>query len=326
MGFWGLPVAQYVVQSVLHGIVALVLTEASIQAWRVKDPFVRFRYRLATLILPAMMQPAFQLATPTRGDFYFRLRVALFDSRRWLELRSFDDVPLTGWLFALLLLIAALVTLLQELRPALAREGTTPATPGAPIPPELSLLVEELAQKMGVLRPTLGLVDLEVPIIVNAGVREPAIYLSRALLTALTPRELRAAVCHELAHVRRRSNRTTLLVFFLRVWLFFNPVALLVFRRLVQDDEQICDDIARHTLGDGHALAKALEKLLAAQLGDVDTTTTVRARIEEGGFRLLLRERTERLRQPAAPGQVGHAWEGWLTCVGAILVLSYFIV
>lgn len=326
MVLWASPLTAYLVQSVLHGFVALVVTEAALQAWRVRDPRVRFRYRLTTLVLPAVMNPVFQLIRPTRGDFYFRQEMALLDSGRWLGLRFFDDVALMAWLVGAMMMAVALITLMQEIAPSVRRNREAQPGDTMPAPPAMIAVLDELARKMATPPPSLWLLDVPVPVMVTVGVRNAAIYVSPSLVEQLTVEELRAALCHELAHAVRRSNLTTLWVFFLRLVQIFNPVALLVFRRLVQDDEQVCDDLAVRTLGDGRALAAAIEKLLVVQHQVSTKPLTARERIEEGGFRLLLRERIERLRQAPREPQVGHAWEGWLLCVAAVVTMSYFIV
>jgi len=326
MAFWQSAVGAYVVQSVLHGLVALVVTEVTIQAWQVHDALLRFRYRLSILLLAAGMMPLFQALDPSRGDFYFRVNVALFDSQRWLLLRSWDDLPVAAAVVTLVLLAAAAVTLLQEIAPALrrSREASPPAVGGAP--DAVRVMLGELARRLGLPSPTLTLVDFPAPIIVTSGVRTPTILVSRELLARLDARELRAALAHELAHVVRRSNLTTLVVFVLRVLMLYNPVALLVFRRLVQDDEQICDEMTSRLTGDPEALATALSRLLEDEAAMSEPATSARDRIEEAGFRLLLKERIERLRRRPSRPQVGGRWEGMLVSVGAILVICYFIV
>ena len=91
--------------------------------------------------------------------------------------------------------------------------------------------------------------------------RNGAVFLSSALPETLTTEELRGAVAHEIAHVLRSRHPLLVAVYLLRALLFFNPVALMEFRRAVQEEEKVCDEFAVSLTRDRKALADVLRKL-----------------------------------------------------------------
>ena len=64
--------------------------------------------------------------------------------------------------------------------------------------------------------------------------------------------------------------------------MFFNPVALLIFRQLVQDDEQICDDVTVRLTGDPKALIRLLQLFEVSPIMG-DDSSSLRERFEDRG-------------------------------------------
>jgi beta-lactamase regulating signal transducer with metallopeptidase domain len=115
--------------------------------------------------------------------------------------------------------------------------------------------------------------------------------ISDSLLDRFDKRELRSAFAHELAHIVRRSSTATLLVFLVRILMFYNPVSLLVFRRLIQDDEQICDDITVSITKDPEALASALAVFHSeVSAKDVLKISALKDAVAHSSHNLLLEE------------------------------------
>ncbi len=89
----------------------------------------------------------------------------------------------------------------------------------------------------------------------------PVIWLPVALLTQLSPAQLEAILAHELAHVRRLDWIWNGLQCLVETLLFFHPGLWWLSRRIRQERELACDDLAVALCGDAIALAEALATL-----------------------------------------------------------------
>jgi beta-lactamase regulating signal transducer with metallopeptidase domain len=99
----------------------------------------------------------------------------------------------------------------------------------------------------------------EVPMVF--GWRKSTILLPAAAARQLNPRQLRAVLAHELAHVRRRDYAANLLQIAVEAVLWFHPAARWVSRRIRAEREYCCDDVAV-SVGTGAAdYARALATL-----------------------------------------------------------------
>jgi beta-lactamase regulating signal transducer with metallopeptidase domain/parvulin-like peptidyl-prolyl isomerase len=105
----------------------------------------------------------------------------------------------------------------------------------------------------------------EVPTLV--GWLRPVILLPASAITGLTPSQLEAILAHELAHVRRNDAIVNLLQTVVETLLFYHPAVWWLSRRIRQEREHCCDDVAVAVCGDRVAFARALtamEELRAA--------------------------------------------------------------
>ena len=96
-----------------------------------------------------------------------------------------------------------------------------------------------------------------------SGLTKPVLAISPGLLTSITPDELRAMLCHEIAHLSRSDHWTSWMLVVVRSLAFFNPVAWFISRLLWQENEKACDDMAVSATGDPASLASALVKATA---------------------------------------------------------------
>jgi len=76
-----------------------------------------------------------------------------------------------------------------------------------------------------------------------AGVWRPTITIPQGLSARLGPTELEAILLHELAHAKRRDNRSGGFVRFLVCLFWFHPLLWWVERRLIAERELACDEI-----------------------------------------------------------------------------------
>jgi len=325
MAFFSSHLGMYAAQAVLHAAIAMFIVDGLLAVWQVRNPASRFRYRMVVLLLPVFQYPLFQLLSPERGSFYFRLDVALFDSRAWLDLEAWQGFSVGAMVFWFVAVGTALLTLMQEIIP-ISRDLIGRVRTGRLVTlepdPELLVMVDDLSVKLRIVPPQLTVVEMALPLAYTAGAASPKVIISSGLLQASSAAQVRAVLAHELVHVKRRSTIATLSVFLARLLLFFNPVSLLVFRRMVQDDEAICDDLTVELTGDPQSLATILRRF---EPEEEESGSPLQA-IESHSQALLLRDRIVRLEDPELLRRQPFDPLNFLTVIAAIVIVSYFVV
>lgn len=315
----------YLAQSFLHSLIAALIVDTALLSWKIESPAARQRFRLLVIILPIVSFPLYQLATPDRGSALFRLD-AYFDIYRWLDLELWGVVPV-GALFLLFLAFTAIVFVLQEMLPIArhtwssgdeALEGARPE-PGSPV----ARALEGIPGR----KPEVFIVEDEAFAMFSSTGKDPAVYLSGGLVEKLTLDELRAAIAHEIGHIQRSRRPAMVLIFILRVLMFFNPIILMEFRRIAQEEEKICDDVASSITGNRAALAGALRKFYNDDNEDPapgpEDAPRLRDRIEEYSHTLLIEERIARLEEPAAPAVSTGA--AYCIVLMTICIVNYYV-
>jgi hypothetical protein len=316
----------YVVQAFLHSLCAAVIAHRAIVDWNIRSAVVRQKFHLIAVFAPVVSYPLYQWIDPGRGSVDFRLR-ALFDSGRWVGVELWNTVPV-GLLFVLVLAGATAVFVFQELIPIL-RHRSGPSDPAARIEPAATgspamLAAEGLAGEA----PDIRIAEDDDPAIHSVIGRDPAIYLTTGLLRSLQPVELRAAIAHEVAHMRRSRRPLLMVAYVVRVVLFFSAGTLVAFRKAAAEEEKICDDWAAEVTGRPDALAAVLEKLRHSDAYEVEGREAedgLRS-IEYMSYDLMVQERIRRLAsgEPAAAG--AGDWLKFAVTLAAIAILNYFIV
>ena len=89
----------------------------------------------------------------------------------------------------------------------------------------------------------------------------PVILLPTGTAASLAPRQLRAVLAHELAHVRRRDYLANLIQMAAETLLFHHPAAHWISRRIRTEREYCCDDVAVSVGADPADYARALAAL-----------------------------------------------------------------
>lgn len=322
----------YVVQTFLHSLIAILIIERAMQIWSIKNPLAQFRYRIMTLVLPACMLPVYQLINFERSSFSFRQEKAIFSMNRWLSLEIWDLIPLSS-LFILLLAGTSIVFFLQEMMPVMrdvfARRGDDQDS-DLSSGPEMDDLVKQLSEKLGIEPPPVAVLEDSNPYIFTSGSKNHTVVLTSGLLTALDREQLKAAIAHELAHIARMSNAVKWVIFVIRVLMFFNPIVLVVFRRLVQDDERICDDITVSLTKSPQALASTLKvfysshsEFFSAPFGGV---MALKEWVENYSHNMLLKERIARLESGEGYEDKEFAWGKFALTIAVVAVINYFVV
>lgn len=325
------PLGAYVVQTFLHSLISILIIERSLQIWQITRPRFQFRYRIMTLILPVTMIPLYQLLSPSRGSFAFREGRALMNIHRWLSFEIWDVLPL-GTIFLGLLGVTAVIFFVQEIIPVVrdlaARAKGAPLTA---LPPDdaLAALTRDLSSRLGIEPPPLSLIDDPAPYIFASGTSRHTIVLSSGLLATFDADQVRCAIAHELAHIARRSNAMSWAIFIVRLLMFYNPIVLVVFRRIVQDDEHSCDDITVSLTGKPKVLATILDYFYSSYADLQPTVSGGVAAFHDGmehyGQRLLLKERITRLEQLEPGPEERFEWSRFFLTIAAVVALNYFV-
>ena len=317
----------FVAQSVLHSFTALIIIEMSFHSWEIRDHLSKLRYRLLILILPILGFPFYQLINPERGSMYFRENNAIFDINRWLSLRILDTIPVYG-IFFLGLLLVTLIFFFQEIFPII-REKITKQDQRPEITPSdnIELIVEKICGNLKIERPSVMVVSEQNPLLYTTGTRSHTIVLSTGLLQRLDHDQLESALFHEIVHMLRGSNIKTQIIYLLRMLMFYNPVSMVEFRRLVQDDEFVCDSITVSYTKRPDALASAIKTFYTSpdklRLSGLSSVIDV---IESHSHNILIDERIRHIGEMRAEEYESFGWGGYILTVIVILKINYMVV
>lgn len=93
------------------------------------------------------------------------------------------------------------------------------------------------------------------------GLLEPAVVVPRWVMRELTPTEMNQVLLHELAHLRRRDDWTTLAQQLVRALFFFHPAVWWIETRVALEREMACDDAVLAETSSPRAYAECLAHL-----------------------------------------------------------------
>ena len=325
--FFNSYAGMYVAQSFCHSVIASIIADQAVKLWKIDDPGIRQRFRLIVVLFPIVSFPLYQALNPGRSSVLFRLG-ALFDINRWLNMEIWGIIPFSI-LFLIVLAITSLIFLFQEMIPVLRHtlESKHAVHEGARA--HADPFIKRASDELSIETPEMLIVDDDEPVILSTTGKNPAILISTGLSKTLTPYEMQAALALEIAHIARSRRPVLLVVFLLRVIMFFNPVVLVEFRRVVRNEEKICDDIAVSITHRPEALAEALKKFYAVRDGssepEVEKSVFTPVRLEEYSYNMQLDTRITRLEQNTAQSSGGR-WFSFMIVVFIIAGISYFVV
>jgi beta-lactamase regulating signal transducer with metallopeptidase domain len=123
------------------------------------------------------------------------------------------------------------------------------------------LKLAALARRLGLRRPVRLLQSALVEVPTVLGWLRPVILLPASCLAGLTPAQLEAILAHELAHIRRHDYLVNLLQSVVETVLFYHPAVWWISRRVREEREHCCDDLAVEICGDRVGYARALAAL-----------------------------------------------------------------
>lgn len=247
-------------QTVVYSAIIVIAVEALLHLWRIHQPSLQIRLRFLALLLPVLYLPAYFLLYPARSGAVFRQQVALMDINGWLGLRLGAHVAV--WhLFAALLALTTAYFLVREAFPGIRHYLRRPhsfATIEKGQFPKLESVLERLSGARHP-APSVVLSPRDTPVIYTLGRR--ALVISAVTIDLLDSDELEAVIAHEMAHLSGPTYILSQASVVLRFLMFYNPVALFVFRRIISDTEKDCDDTASLATGKPLALASGLLKV-----------------------------------------------------------------
>ena len=326
MRFLSSYLGMYMTQAVLHSLVAVTMVEFAFFAWGIQDHRSRFRYRLLSLTLPVVLFPAFQVINPDRGSLFFRYESALFNSHQWLSLSLFGILPLYTLFIAFLILIS-LIFLFQEILPILKSRSTDIPLKPSETDATLEEALEEACAGLSVDKPAVMVLDEDYPILFTGGTMSHTLVISRVLLDRLSRQELMSALLHELIHMKRGSSLKTQIIYILRMLMFFNPFSLVEFRRIVHDDEFICDSMAIAITRDPSALVRAIEVFISPVEEKSDNSISgMQKRIESHSHNVLISERIEHVSSMQGTELPSFSWGPYVMTAYAIIQICYMVV
>ena len=156
-----------------------------------------------------------------------------------------------AWLVGVVLLSLRLVGGWLRLR----RLGTRGASPA---PDWLVAISRDLAARMRVPRPVRLALSARIGVPSVAGWLKPVVLFPVGALTGLTPAQIEAILAHEFAHIRRHDVLVNAVQTVVETLLFYHPAVWWLSRRIREQRERCCDDLAVALCGDARVYAGAL--------------------------------------------------------------------
>lgn len=190
--------------------------------------------------------------------------------------------------------------------------------PSVPLPAEWLQRFERLRRALGISRPVRVLLAERVTSPFTAHVLRPLVWLPLALLTRLPRDQVEALLAHELAHIRRLDWCWNTIQCAIESVLFHHPAMWWLSRRIREEREHACDDLAVAVCGDAVVLAEALAELRRFSPTHAAPRLVLAA---QGGF--LMRRIAHLLSAP--PRRPSWRWPGvllLLLCSGTLLAMQ----
>ena len=118
-----------------------------------------------------------------------------------------------------------------------------------------------LCERLGITRQVSLYISHHIQGPLTIGIVRPLVIVPVSALMALSPEQLEAVLAHELAHVHRADYFWNLIQTMVETLLFFHPAVWWLGRRLRQQRELCCDDVAVQSCADPLVYATALLRL-----------------------------------------------------------------
>jgi Zn-dependent protease with chaperone function len=316
----------HLVQAFMHSMTAMIVADRAVRAWNIGSPVIRQKFHLIAVFGPVFSYPLYQWINPGRGSIQFRLD-ALFDSGRWLDVELWGVLPVV-WLILVVPLATTAIFLVQELVPILRHRAGPEDPDSRPVPAIEGSPVVLAAGELASQPPDIFVIQDDDPEIHSVTSGNPGVYVTTGLLRSLQPAELKVAIAHEIAHIRRSRMPLLVVAYIMRVLLFFSPGTLVAFRKAADEEEKICDDWAARVTGRPDALAAVLEKLRHSAVYEIENHDPDQplSEMERMSYDLMVRDRIRRLAEDRPTPAVAGDWLKFAVTAVSILVMNYYIV
>ncbi len=317
----------FMTQAFCHSIIAFIVVDRAVYLWSINNPLIRQRFHLIVVLLPVFSFPLYQAINPDRVSVSFRME-ALFDINRWLNLELWETIPL-GLFFVVIMIITTIIFIFQEMLPILKHTVESRRSDIEAEEADDNSVAGQAIKNLPVEKPDIFILDDDDRVLFSTTGRNAAVFISTGLIKTLDKEQLQAAIAHEIAHIARNKKPLLIAVFLFRIIMFFNPVALLEFRRLVQEEEKICDDMAVALTQKPHALSGALKKFYHKN-GDANPLklkklSEMRDSIEEYSHNAHIENRIHRLESRGICKTDGE-WLKFILTITVIMGINYFVV
>ena len=247
-------------QAALIGVAAWLALRAMTRASAAARHFTGMAFLVAMLVVPALQ---FVLGLRDPGGTRHRRHGRRLARRRWpRRARSFANTsPIAAWIvWPWLLGVAAMLARhVAGLRALSAMERA----PHAPLPPHWQQRVDALRRTLGIARDVIVHVSENVVTPCAARWLRPVVFVPAGLLARAPADQLEALLAHELAHIARKDWLWNGVQCVVETVLFFHPAVWWLGKRIRQEREHACDDLAVAACGNPIALAEALASLAA---------------------------------------------------------------
>ncbi len=244
---------------VVHGMLVVVVIALLVQLPVNRSPTARFGFWLLGLCYATVLPPLYWLLFPTRAGDGFRDGWALLSVERWSAMTWHGHA--LGMVLPELFALVGVALFLRDLVPLVWDAATLRLPRPSELPLALLTAAERARLAVGAAMPRLLIQDTSGVVLVCRGLRRPVIVVSTAVVAALEPDELVAALAHEMCHATRRDPLLGLLLMIVRGGFIFSPGVQIAARALVSEMEGQADERAARGVGDARLVAGSLRKL-----------------------------------------------------------------
>jgi Zn-dependent protease with chaperone function len=319
--------------AILHGCIAAAFAEGLLRTWRVRTPDLRLALRTLALLAPFVSVPLASWAAPLRESEAMQIQWAVYTGASWDNLRI-AGTPLSAVATAVMAALGGLLfarDTLPFLAQRIRRTGDEDVLPHThPATRRIAAALAALPDSRRAIAPSVTLLDTDAAVLYCSGLQRPAITVSLGTLDRLDDDALRAAVAHELEHIRRRDPAIGWLLLAVRTLQAFNPATQVGGRQIVEELEHRAD-MAVARLGFGEPLARAIATLSASGLrteSDLAGVARHRAVVSALAERAAARATSHRCARLLRPPDAPPAGRALLTAMAAacLALLLLFVV
>jgi beta-lactamase regulating signal transducer with metallopeptidase domain/uncharacterized protein YjbI with pentapeptide repeats len=292
---------RYVVATIGLSLMLTLPVVSAVQAWRAPAAGAATRMPAMTAEPAALTAASHRFATQVADD----APSARSESAPVAPVLRDSRLPLLllGWLCGVTILSLRLLSGWVWIRRITTR-GVRPASN------LLREIAARLSRRLHIRRRVAFLESVLVDVPTVVGWAKPIVLVPASALVALTPAQIEAIIAHELAHIRRHDYLVNLLQTLIETLLFYHPAVWWLSRRIRNERENCCDDLAVSLCGDAVVYARALADLEVLRGGGG-------LALAASGGSLVYRVR----RVLGAPTHAGRG-PGWLAGTVAVLVIA----